>query len=92
MLFTPSDLLKVYLQGGDGEGVKLSVSDDHVKVYRTFRLVLCGTSGLSVSASTVFLRPRPGAGIDKRGSGGEQVALAKAFGKYLQLALHAGIS
>src|SRR5437773_5107813 len=44
ILFTPSDLLKVYLKEAMGKEL-LPVTDEHVKVYRTFRLEVLRDSG-----------------------------------------------
>ena len=41
---TPSDLLKVYLKEAMGKEL-LPASDDHVKVYRTFRLEVLRDTG-----------------------------------------------
>ena len=83
MLFTPSDLLKVYLKEAMAKEL-LPASDDHVKVYRTFRLELLRDIGfIRVGQHGFFKTATEGLQLMKRGSGGEQVALAKAFGKYL---------
>jgi hypothetical protein len=83
MLFTPSDLLKVYLKEAMAKEL-LPASDDHVKVYRTFRLELLRDIGFIRVGQHGFFKTAPEElQLMKRGSGGEQVALAKAFGKYL---------
>jgi hypothetical protein len=83
MLFTPSDLLKVYLKEAMAKEL-LPASDDHVKVYRTFRLeILRDIAFVRVGQNGYFKSAAEGLQLMKRGSGGEQVALAKAFGKHL---------
>ena len=83
MLFTPSDLLKVYLKEAMAKEL-LPASDDHVKVYRTFRLELLRDIGfIRVGQHGFFKTATEGLQLMKRGSGGDQVALAKTFGKYL---------
>jgi hypothetical protein len=84
-LFTPSDLLKGYLKEAMAKEL-LPASDDHVKVYRTFRLELLRDIGfIRVGKSGFFKAAVEGSQIMKRSSGGEQVALATAFGKFLAL-------
>ena len=59
LLFTPSDLLKVYLKEAMAKEL-LPASDDHVKVYRTFRLeVLRDTGFIRVGTRGYFRRPHP---------------------------------
>ena len=83
MLFTPSDLLKVYLKEAMAKEL-LPASDDHVKVYHTFRRELIRDIGfIRVGQHGYFKTAPEELQLVKRGSGGEQVALAKAFGKNL---------
>lgn len=83
MLFTPSDLLKVYLKEAMAKEL-LPASDDHVKVYRTFRLELLRDIGfIRVGQNGFFKAAAEGSQMMKRGSGDEQVKLATAFGKFL---------
>lgn len=83
MLFTPSDLLKVYLKEAMAKEL-LPASDDHVKVYRTFRLELLRDIGfIRVGPHGYFKTAPEELRLMKRGSGGEQIALAKAVGTFL---------
>jgi superfamily I DNA/RNA helicase len=83
VLFTPSDLLKVYLKEAMAKEL-LPASDDHVKVYRTFRLELLREIGFIRAGQHGFFKTAPeGLQLMKRGSGGEQITLANAFGKFL---------
>lgn len=83
VLFTPSDLLKAYLKEAMAKEL-LPASDDHVKVYRTFRLeVLRDIGFIRVGQSGYFKPGAEGLQLMKRSSGGEQISLAKAFGKHL---------
>jgi len=83
MLFTPSDLLKVYLKEAMAKEL-LPASDEHVKVYRTFRLELLRDIGfIRVGQNGFFKAAAEGSQMMKRGSGDEQVKLATAFGKFL---------
>lgn len=83
MLFTPSDLLKSYLKEAMAKEL-LPASDEHVKVYRTFRLELLRDVGFIRVGQHGFFRAAPeNLQLMKRTTGGEQVALAKAFGKFL---------
>lgn len=83
VLFTPSDLLKVYLKEAMAKEL-LPASDDHVKVYRTFRLELLREIGFIRAGQHGYFKTAPeGLQLMKRSSGGEQIALANAFGKFL---------
>ncbi len=83
MLFTPSDLLKGYLKEAMAKE-HLPASDDHVKVYRTFRLELVRDIGfIRVGQHGYFKTAPEELQLMKRGTGGEQISLAKAFGKTL---------
>jgi hypothetical protein len=62
----------------------LPASDEHVKVYRTFRLELLRDIGFIRVGQHGFFKTAPvGTYLLKRVTGAEQVALAKAFGEYL---------
>jgi superfamily I DNA/RNA helicase len=83
VLFTPSDLLKVYLKEAMAKEL-LPASDEHVKVYRTFRLELLREVGfIRVGQHGYFKTAAEGLQLMKRSTGGEQIALASAFGKFL---------
>ena len=85
MLFTPSDLLKVYLKEAMAKEL-LPATDEHVKVYRTFRLeVLRDIGFIRVGQHGLFRAAAPGIQLIKRTSGTEQSALAKAFGESLKI-------
>ena len=83
ILFTPSDLLKVYLKEAMAKEL-LPASDDHVKVYRTFRLELLRDIGFIRVGQHGFFKSAPEElQLMKRNSGGEQIALAVSFGEFL---------
>jgi len=83
ILFTPSDLLKVYLKEAMAKEL-LPATDEHVKVYRTFRLeVLRDSSIIKVGQRGHFKPALPESPIMKRLSGAEQLSLNKTFGEYL---------
>lgn len=83
MLFTPSDLLKMYLKEAMAKEL-LPASDEHVKVYRTFRLELLRDMGFIRVGQHGYFKAAPiGTQLLKRVTGTEQVALAKGYGGYL---------
>ncbi|MFO1022743.1 MAG: hypothetical protein U0903_18915 [Planctomycetales bacterium] len=83
LLFTPSDLLKVYLKEAMAKEF-LPASDEHVKVYRTFRLEVLRDSGFIKVGPRGFFKMAP---VDqtlmKRVTGPEQLSLNQAFSLYL---------
>jgi len=86
ILFTPSDLLKVYLREAAAKEL-LPASDDHIKVYRTFRLeVLRDSSFIKVGHHGYFKLAPPDQQLMKRATGTEQVLLHKAFTQHLAAA------
>jgi hypothetical protein len=86
ILFTPSDLLKVYLREAAAKEL-LPASDDHIKVYRTFRLeVLRDSSFLKVGNHGYFKLAPPEQQLMKRATGPEQLLLHKAFSHHLTTA------
>lgn len=83
ILFTPSDLLKVYLKEAMAKEL-LPASDEHVKVYRTFRLEVLRDSGfIRVGQHGYFKLAPSGAILMKRVTGAEQLSLIKAFNEHL---------
>ena|ERR1022692_919553 len=83
ILFTPSDLLKVYLKEAMAKEL-LPASDDHVKVYRTFRLEVLRDSGfIKVGHHGFFKLAPPDQVLLKRETGLEQLSLNKAFSEHL---------
>ncbi len=83
ILFTPSDLLKVYLKEAMAKEF-LPATDDHVKVYRTFRLEVLRDSGfIKVGPHGYFKQAPVGQPLMKRATGAEQLALHKAFTEHL---------
>ncbi len=83
ILFTPSDLLKVYLKEAMAKEL-LPASDEHVKVYRTFRLEVLRDSGfIKVGPHGYFKQAPPGQPLMKRTTGAEQLNLHKAFSEHL---------
>jgi hypothetical protein len=86
ILFTPSDLLKVYLKEAMGKEL-LPATDENVKVYRTFRLEVLRDSGfIKVGQRGYFKQVAPDTMLMKRVSGAEQLSLNKAFGDFLPTA------
>jgi hypothetical protein len=86
ILFTPSDLLKVYLREAAAKEL-LPASDDHIKVYRTFRLeVLRDSSFIKVGNHGYFKLAPPEQQLMKRATGPEQLLLHKAFNQHLTTA------
>jgi hypothetical protein len=86
ILFTPSDLLKVYLKEAMAKEL-LPASDDHVKVYHTFRLeVLRDSSFIKVGPRGYFKLALPDQPLMKRVTGAEQLNLHKAFSQHLAAA------
>jgi len=83
ILFTPSDLLKVYLKEAMAKEL-LPATDDHVKVYRTFRLeVLRDSEFIRVGPHGYFKQAPAGIPLMKRTTGTEQLSLHKAFSDHL---------
>lgn len=83
ILFTPSDLLKVYLKEAMAKEL-LPATDEHVKVYRTFRLEVLRDSGfIKVGPHGYFKQAPAGQALMKRTTGAEQLNLHKAFTEHL---------
>ena len=83
MLFTPSDLLKVYLKEAMAKEL-LPATDEHVKVYRTFRLEVLRDSGFIKVGPHGFFKLAPPDQLSlKRVTGLEQLSLNKAFTEHL---------
>ena len=86
LLFTPSDLLKVYLKEAMAKEL-LPASDEHVKVYHTFRLEVLRDSGfIKVGQHGYFKLVPSDQVLMKRISGSEQLSLNKAFNEHLAAA------
>src|ERR1043166_7950241 len=86
LLFSPSDLLKVYLKEAMAKEL-LPASDEHVKVYHTFRLEVLRDSGFIKVGHHGYFRLAPSDQVlMKRVTGLEQLSLNEAFGEHLAAA------
>ncbi len=86
ILFTPSDLLKVYLKEAMAKEL-LPASDEHVKVYRTFRLEVLRDSGFIRVGQHGYFKLAPAEqALMKRVTGPGQLSLNKAFNEQLAAA------
>lgn len=85
ILFSPSDLLKSYLKEALAKEL-LPASDEHVKVYSTFRLeVLRDMSFIRVGAHGFFrMAPEKDVVFLKNSSNRSVLSLSRAFGEFLK--------